>query len=156
MQQQVAVYSGSFDPITLGHVDIIRRGAGLFDRLLVAVGDNPAKRYRFARDRRVAMVEEACRGLDNVGVVAFSGLLVHAVRDLGGTVILRGLRALSDFDTELRYGLANRELSGLETLFLLASAPQMHVSSSLVKEIHDNGGDVAHLVPPCVLEELRR
>lgn len=151
---KVAVYAGSFDPITLGHVDVIARGSALFEAVVVAVGNNPAKRYRFELDRRCALIREACAELPNVRVEPFTGLLVDAVRRMEGAVILRGLRASADFDAELPYGLANRELSGVETLFLVASPSLMHVSSSLVKEVHDNGGDVSRMVPSVVLRAL--
>jgi pantetheine-phosphate adenylyltransferase len=152
---RTAVYAGSFDPITVGHLDIIARGAALFDGVVVAVGNHPAKRYRFDLEQRCGLIRAACAALPNVRVEPFTGLLVHAVQRFGGAVILRGLRASADFDAELPYGLANRQLSGVETLFLLASPAQVHVSSSLVKEIHDNGGDVAKMVPPVVLDALR-
>lgn len=152
---RVALYAGSFDPVTVGHVDVIARGATLFDRLIVGVGLNPAKRYLFDGDERVALVREATSDLGNVEVVSFSGLLVDTARDLGADVLLRGLRALSDFDLEFRNGLANRDLSGIETLFLLSSPDHIYVSSSLVKEIASNGGDVSRLVPPHVQRALQ-
>ncbi|MEZ4319079.1 MAG: pantetheine-phosphate adenylyltransferase [Myxococcota bacterium] len=150
-----AIYAGSFDPLTNGHVDVIRRGAALFDEVLVAVGDNPAKKYTFDRPRREALLAEAVAGVPNVGVIAFSGLLVDVCRKHDANVILRGLRALSDFDLEFRNGLANRDLTGIETLFLLTEPENIFVSSSLVKEIHFNGGDVSRYVPANVLEALR-
>jgi pantetheine-phosphate adenylyltransferase len=154
MSTRVAIYAGSFDPPTLGHVDVIRRGALLFDELIVAVGDNPAKRYWFDTDRRCSLLKESCGDVDNVRVMAFSGLLVHAARDTGASVILRGLRALSDFDLEFRNGLANRDLAGIETLFLLTEPNFIFVSSSLVKEIAQNGGDVSRYVPPPVFDAI--
>jgi pantetheine-phosphate adenylyltransferase len=153
---RIAVYAGSFDPITVGHLDVIRRGALLYDTLVVAVGHNPAKRYLFDVERRCALVREVCEGVPNVQVEPFSGLLVHKARDLGASVILRGLRGAADFDTEYRYGLANRDLSGIETVFLLSAAELVYVSSSLVKEIGSHGGDVSRLVPPQVLHALRQ
>jgi pantetheine-phosphate adenylyltransferase len=153
---RVAIYPGSFDPATDGHVDVIRRGAGLFDRLLVAVGHNPAKRYWFDREERRQMISEATAEFPNVEVVTFEGLLVDACKQLGAPVILRGLRALSDFDLEFRNGLANRDLSGVETLFLLTDPQNIFVSSSLVREIAQNGGDVSHYVPPSVLRAIEK
>lgn len=150
-----AVYAGSFDPITLGHCDVIRRGALLFDRLVVAVGHNPAKRYLFDLDTRRGFVEASIAHLPGVTVVPFDGLLVETARQVGAQVILRGLRALSDFDTEFRYGLANRDLSGIETLFLLSDPDLIYVSSSLVREIAVHGGDVSRYVPPVVDAALR-
>lgn len=149
-----ALYPGSFDPPTLGHVDIARRGAAMFAEVIVAVGHNPAKRPWLDLDTRVALVREACAGLANVRVVSFSGLLVTACRDHGADVILRGLRAASDFDSEFRYGLANRDLSGVETVFLPADPRHVFLSSSIVREIVGGGGDVSAYVPPCVLRVI--
>jgi pantetheine-phosphate adenylyltransferase len=146
-----AVYAGSFDPITLGHLDIIKRASGLFDHLVVAIGNNPAKRYWFDLEQRKAMLQDACAGLDTVSVVCFSGLLIHLCENEGANVIVRGLRALSDFDLEFRNGLANRDMTGIETVFLLSDPKHIFVSSSLVKEIAQNGGDVRKYVPPGVL-----
>lgn len=149
-----AIYPGSFDPITLGHVDVLRRGSKLFDEVILAVGNNPAKRYRLDLDTRCRLAEEAAAGVSGVRIVPFQGLLVDTCKQLGVDVILRGLRALSDFDTEFRYGLANRDLSGIETMFLLSAPENVYVSSSLVKEIYANGGDVTRLVPGPVLHAL--
>ena len=152
---RIAIYPGSFDPVTNGHLDIIRRGAGLFDEIIVAVGDNPSKRnYWFDLEARCALVRSATEGLPNVRVVSFQGLMVQAARQLGATAILRGVRALADFDAEFRNGLANRDLSGMETLFLLADPAHIFVSSSLVKEIASNGGDVDAYVPPEVAKAI--
>lgn len=150
-----AIYAGSFDPPTLGHVDVVRRGAALFDELVVAVGNNPAKRYWFDLEERESIVQEAISDVPNARVVRFSGLLVDAANDHGASVILRGLRALSDFDLEFRNGLANRDLAGIETLFLLTEPELIFVSSSLVKEIAINGGDVSRYVPAHVHERIQ-
>ena len=151
-----AIYAGSFDPITLGHLDIIQRASRLFDRLTVAVGNNPAKRYMFDRAQREAHVQSVCSDINNVEVVSFSGLLIHACQREGATVIVRGLRALSDFDFEFRNGLANRDMTGIETVFLLSDPKQIFVSSSLVKEIAVNGGDVSRYVPEIVLDAFAK
>lgn len=156
MARRVAMYAGSFDPPTMGHLDVIKRGSVLFDEVLVAAGNNPAKKYWFELAEREALLRDALRDITNVRVVAFSGLLVDACRDHGATVILRGLRALSDFDMEFRNGLANRDLAGIETLFLLTEPRNIFVSSSLVKEIAINGGDVSRYVPPATLVAIRR
>lgn len=155
MSSRTAIYAGSFDPLTLGHLDVIRRGAALYDELVVAVGMNPAKRYWFDPDERVDMVRKATAELSSVRVVSFEGLLVDAARAHGAQVILRGLRALADFEPEFRYGLANRDLADIETLFILSDPEFVFVSSSLVKEIHVNGGDVSRYVPEGVLDALR-
>jgi len=155
MSTRTAIYAGSFDPPTIGHVDVIHRGAALFDELVVAVGNNPKKNYFFDLEQRAGLVRESVQD-DNVRVVAFSGLLVHAAEANNAQVILRGLRALSDFDLEFRNGLANRDLTGIETLFLLTEPENIFVSSSLVKEIAMNGGDVGKYVTPGVLSAIRK
>jgi pantetheine-phosphate adenylyltransferase len=152
---QIALYAGSFDPITLGHLDVVRRTARLFDRVIVAVGNNPAKRYFFELQERQRLVSEVCRGLDGVEVHTFEGLLVDACRDHGAEVIVRGLRSGADFDVEFRYGLANRSLTGVETVFLCADPAHLFVSSSIVKEVAMHGGDVSAMVPPVVLRAIR-
>ncbi|MCA9571404.1 MAG: pantetheine-phosphate adenylyltransferase [Myxococcales bacterium] len=154
---RTAIYAGSFDPVTLGHLDVIKRGARLFDRLVVAVGNNPGKRYLFELEERQRFVREAVGdSCPNVEVHAFRGLLVDAAARLDADVVLRGLRALSDFDIEFRNGLANRSLTGIETFFLLADPALIYVSSSIVREIALHGGDTSHLVPSVVVEPLRR
>jgi pantetheine-phosphate adenylyltransferase len=155
MASRIAVYAGSFDPPTQGHVDVIERGAALFDELVVAVGHNPAKKYWFDVSERVELVRASVTAT-NVRVAPFEGLLVDFARVNRGTVLLRGLRALSDFELEFRNGLANRDLSGLETLFLLTDPRHVFVASSLVKEIAQNGGDVARYVPGPVLAAIAR
>jgi pantetheine-phosphate adenylyltransferase len=149
-----AIYAGSFDPVTLGHTDLIHRASPLFESLMVAVGNNPAKRYTFDLEKRCELVRESTADLPNVEVAPFTGLLVHTAAKLDATVILRGLRALSDFDLEFRNGLANRDLSGIETMFLLSDPELIYVSSSLVKEIASNGGDPGRYVPPNVAAAL--
>jgi pantetheine-phosphate adenylyltransferase len=150
----IAIYPGSFDPPTLCHVDVVTRGSKLFDEVVVAVGYNPLKRGWFDVAERIALLEGALAGVPGVRVASFEGLLVDAARVHGAHVILRGLRAFSDFDLEFRNGLANRDLTGIETLFLLTDPRNVHVSSSLVREIAQNGGDVARYVPPNVLAAI--
>jgi pantetheine-phosphate adenylyltransferase len=146
-----AIYAGSFDPLTNGHVDLVTRGLGLFDELVVAIGVNPAKRGLFTVEERQALIRAV---IPDVEVVAFEGLLVDAARAHGANVLLRGVRTMSDFELEYRNGLANRDLAGIETLFLLADPALSFVSSSLIKEIASNGGDVSRYVPEPVLEPL--
>ncbi len=148
---RVAIYPGSFDPPTHGHLDVIRRGASLFDELIVGVGNNTSKKYWFDAHERQQMLRQCCSSLPNVRVEAFSGLLVDACQTLGASVILRGLRAIGDFDMEFRNGLANRDLAGIETIFLLSEPGNVFVSSSLVREITSFGGDVSRYVPAEVL-----
>lgn len=152
---RVAIYPGSFDPPTLGHVDVIRRGALLFDELVVAVGNNPVKKYWFDFDQRLELLRAVTSDVPNIRIASFKGLLIDACKQENASVILRGLRALSDFDMEFRNGLANRDLSGIETLFLLTDPANIFVSSSLVKEIAMNGGDVSRYVAPPVLAAIR-
>ena len=150
-----AMYAGSFDPPTNGHVDIVRRGAALFDELIVGIGSNPAKRYAFDAERRRTLFEACVTDLPNVRVVGFEGLVVEAAAKVGAQVLLRGIRTASDLDLEFRNGLANRDLSGVETLFLLTDPDHIFVSSSLVREIAKFGGDISKYVPPAVAEAMK-
>jgi len=153
---QIAVYPGSFDPPTNGHVDIMRRAAARFDRLIVGVGRNSTKTELFSVDDRVEMLRAEAQGLGNVEVTAFGGLLVEFVRQCGATVVVRGLRAMSDFESEFQVALANRELAPeIETMFLMTSAEHMFVSSSIVKEIAELGGPILGFVSPAVAQRLQ-
>jgi len=152
--RQAAVYPGVFDPLTLGHLDIIKRGAALFDRLVVAVASNPAKRSLFASEERLAMVREATEDVGGVIVDAYEGLTVEFVERCGASVILRGLRQHSDFEYEYQLALTNRTLSGVETLFVMADEKTAYISSRLVREVASLGGDVSALVPANVLAAL--
>jgi pantetheine-phosphate adenylyltransferase len=149
-----AVCPGSFDPVTNGHVDVINRAAGLYDELVVAVLVNPDKAGLFPVDERMELLREAVTDLPNVVVDSFQGLLVDYCRTHDVPVIVKGLRAVSDFEYELQMAQMNRELAGIETLFV-PTAPQVgHLSSSLVKQIAMLGGDVSRLVPKAVLDRL--
>ncbi|KQS73199.1 pantetheine-phosphate adenylyltransferase [Modestobacter sp. Leaf380] len=149
-----AVCPGSFDPVTNGHVDVISRSAALYDELVVAVLVNPGKAGLFDVEERMALLREATAHLPNVTVDSFSGLLVQWCQAHDVPVIVKGLRAVGDFEYELQMAQMNRELAGIETLFV-PTAPQVgHLSSSLVKQIAAFGGDVAHLVPAAVNERL--
>ena len=155
MNQKIAVYAGSFDPITLGHFDIVKRGASLFDRLIIAVGINPKKRYTFKIEERIALIEDAVKDLDNVEVCSFTGLLVHFCQKVEASIILRGLRAATDFDFEFQIGLANMDMAPqIETVFLLAEPQNIFISSSLVKEIAFNGGKVDQYLPSLSLKMI--
>jgi pantetheine-phosphate adenylyltransferase len=152
----VAVYPGSFDPLTNGHLDIIRRGTRLFDRLLVAVLENEGKSALFTVAERVELIARCTEDLPAVEVHSFSGLLVDFMRRHGATVVVRGIRAIADYEYELQMALMNRELNPMsETIFMLPAVEFTYVSSRLVKEVFRLGGDVARLVPPPVLESLR-
>jgi pantetheine-phosphate adenylyltransferase len=149
-----AVCPGSFDPVTNGHVDVINRAAALYDELVVAVLVNPGKAGLFSVDERMELLREAVADLPNVTVDSFQGLLVDYCRGHDIPVIVKGLRAVSDFEYELQMAQMNRELAGVETLFV-PTAPQVgHLSSSLVKQVAQFGGDVSHLVPKAVNERL--
>ena len=149
-----AVCPGSFDPVTNGHVDVIQRAAGLYDELVVAVLVNPGKAGLFSVDERMELLREAVADLPNVVVDSFSGLLVDYCLRHDLPVVVKGLRAVGDFEYELQMAQMNRELAGIETLFV-PTAPQVgHLSSSLVKQIATFGGDVSKLVPKAVYDRL--
>ncbi len=138
---RVAVFTGTFDPMTLGHLDVIRRGRQLFDRLIVAVGVNPNKQSLFTVDERVALAGRVVRPYADVEVVTFEGLTVHYVRRIGAKVILRGVRTLSDMEYEFGMTLTNQRLDpGIETVFLMADGEYSHISSSLIKQVAKYGG----------------
>jgi len=152
----VAIYPGSFDPITTGHLDVIERGSRLFDRLVVSVLRNEAKLPLFSVEERIEMLTEAVRPFDNVEIDCFDGLLADYALRREATVILRGIRAISDYENELQMALMNRRLQpGLETVFLLAGEAFSFISSRLVKEVISLGGNIAGLVPPLVEQRLR-
>lgn len=151
-----AVYAGSFDPFHLGHEDIVRRGLGLFEEVLVAVGTNPRKVYLFSAEERLAMARDALSGLARVEVEPFSGLVVDHARRRGATVLLRGLRLPSDFEFEHQMAVANRSLApSIETVLLLAVPEYAFLSSTLIREIATNRGDVSRYVLPIVDRRLR-
>jgi len=143
-----ALFAGSFDPVTLGHVDIVRRCAAIFPEVVVGVAHNQAKRTWFDVAERVALMSEAVAGIDGVVVEPIEGLLVHAARKLGATVLVRGIRGAADLDLELRNGHANRDLADIETVLIPTAPKWSFVSSSLVKEIASHGGDTAPYLPP--------
>ena len=149
-----AVCPGSFDPVTNGHLDIISRASGLFDEVVVAVGVNKSKNRLFTPDERIDMLRTACEPYPNVSVDGFTGLLTDFCRVRGIPSIVKGLRAVSDFDYELQMAQMNRQLAGVETLFVPTSATYSYLSSSLLKEVASLGGDVAGLVPDSVAVRL--
>jgi pantetheine-phosphate adenylyltransferase len=150
-----AVCPGSFDPVTNGHLDIIGRAAALFDEVTVMIAFNGNKAGLFTVDERMEMLQEVTAGWPNVVVDSFSGLLVDFCRDRGIPAVVKGLRAVSDFDYELQMAQMNRQLGGVETLFVPTSATYSYLSSSLLKEVAALGGDVAGLVPDVVATRLR-
>jgi pantetheine-phosphate adenylyltransferase len=150
------VCPGSFDPVTNGHIDIITRAASLFDEVVVAVGINAAKRRMFTADERIGMLTTACRDFDNVRIDGFDGLLTDFCKQHDVHAIVKGLRAVSDFDYELQMAQMNSSLAAIETVFVPTSPEYSFLASSLVKEVATYGGDVSSLVPPFVLEALTR
>jgi pantetheine-phosphate adenylyltransferase len=151
------VYPASFDPITNGHLDIAERASRMFDELTVGVYDRPMKSLLFSIEERLRLTCEALRHLKNVQVKTYSGLTVKFARDQGAGYVVRGLRALSDFEWELQLSLANHSLdSGIETICLMASQEHSFLSSSMLKEIALNGGNIDHLAPPCVVEAMSK
>ena len=149
-----AVCPGSFDPPTLGHLDIVARATALFDEVVVAVGVNASKRRLFSPEERIAMLEQLCADLGNVRVEGFSGLLTEYCREQDAQAVVKGLRAGADFDYELQMAQMNFHLTGVETVFLPTSPQHSFVSSTLVKEVASLGGDVSALVPADVLPLL--
>jgi len=153
----IAIYPGSFDPITSGHLDVIERGSRLFDRLIVAILLNDEKDPLFSVEERMEMLREVLSAFPNVEVDHFEGLLVDYASARGATVLLRGIRAISDYEKELQMALMNRRLRPeIETLFLMAGEAHSFISSRLVKEIIGLGGNIAGLVPPSVEVRLRK
>lgn len=154
---RTAVFTGMFDPITLGHLDVIRRGRLLFEHLVVGIGVNPSKAAMFGIDERVELARRVVAPFDNVSVEAFDELAVHFVRRIGARVILRGLRTLSDMEYEFGMSLTNQRLEpSVETVFLMADGEYSHVSSSLIKQIARYGGteSLASFVPPEIIEPI--
>lgn len=152
-----ALVPGSFDPVTNGHLDIIERAAGMFDHILVAVARNSSKTPLFSVEERMEMLREACASRTNVTVDTFEGLLVDYALARGATVIVKGLRAVSDFEYELQMALMNRRLNNsVETVFMMTGAEYSYLSSSIVKEIARLGGSVEGLVPNSVGQRLRK
>jgi pantetheine-phosphate adenylyltransferase len=154
---KVAVYPGSFDPFTNGHLDVVDRALGIFDRLIVAVAANPDKRQPlFTVDERVKLIRESLKIRERVEVTSFTGLTVEFARSRGATTLVKGLRAYSDFDAELQQALMNRKLApDIHTVFLMSSFTHIFVSSSILKDIASYGGKVGDLVPPPVARALK-
>jgi pantetheine-phosphate adenylyltransferase len=155
--QRIVLYPGTFDPVTNGHLDVVQRAARLFDRVIVAVGVNSNKKPAFTVDERLDHLRRVCTGIAGVEVSCFSGLLTLAVQNLGAVAVIRGLRAVSDFEYEFQMALMNRELSPqCETVFLMPSPGCSFVSSTMIREIARLGGDVSPFVPPQICDEVVR
>jgi pantetheine-phosphate adenylyltransferase len=152
----LAVYAGSFDPITLGHLDLIDRSTALFDEVVVAVGRHATKKAFFTFQERVELLREVTKHIPNVRIESFDGLLIHFCENIGARVIVRGLRAATDFEYELQIAHANADMAPrVDTVFLPTRTRYGFVSASLVREIASHGGDVSHYAPPAVCEALK-
>ena len=151
----LAVYAGSFDPITLGHLDLVERSSKLFDEVVVAVGRHATKKAFFSFEERLSLIREVTKEMPNVRLDSFDGLLIHFCERIGARVIVRGLRAVTDFEYELQIAHANADMvPRIDTVFLPTRTKYGFVSSSLVREIASHGGDVSHYAPPVVCEAL--
>lgn len=152
----IGIYPGSFDPITYGHIDVIKRSAKLFNRLIVAVMTNPQKKPLFTVKERIKLIEHSIKSLPNVEVDSFNGLLVDFAKKKNARVIVKGLRAVSDFEYELQMALMNKKLDNeMETIFIMTNSKYSYLSSSVVKEVASFGGCVKGLVPSLVEKELK-
>jgi pantetheine-phosphate adenylyltransferase len=157
MGKRIAVYPGSFDPITYGHVDLVRRGARIFDEIYVAISVNVGKAPLFTKEERLKLVQQSTRGIKNCRVVAYDGLVVDFCRKIGACAILRGIRTVTDFDYEFQIALTNRSFApNIETVFVMPAEELSYISSSLVKEAVAMGGNVSNFVPPAVNKALIR
>jgi len=158
MQKKIiAIYPGTFDPVTLGHIDIMRRALKIFDKVIIAVALNPKKDPLFSLEKRVNFIKEATKNLKNLEVLPFDNLLISLAHSKNASVVIKGLRAISDFEFELQMGLMNRTLDEkIETLFMIPSQEFSFLSSNLVKETARHDGDVSKLVPKIVFEELKK
>ena len=156
MEEKIAVYPGSYDPLTNGHIDIIERGLSLFDKIIVAALKNPAKTYLFSIQERIDMLSNTFKNNNKIKVDYFEGLLVDYIKKHKATTIVRGLRAISDFEIEFQMALMNRKITPeIETIFLVPSINYSFLSSRLVKEIYQLGGEVSSLVPGMVDVKLK-
>lgn len=155
MSCRIAICPGSFDPVTFGHLDIITRAAKMFDRLIIVVAANGAKHCSFTPDERVGMIKKCIHGIDNAQVVHYDGLLADYAADCGATAIVKGLRAMSDFEYEFQMALTNKKLNpNVETLFLTTASQNMYLSSSMVKQIASMGGDISSFVPEAIKQDI--
>ncbi len=155
--QKIAIYPGSFDPITLGHLDVLRDGAKMFDKVIIAVAENSAKSGMYSVEKRKELIKESVKDIPNVEVDSFEGLTIKYAKKKGATILLRGLRAVSDFEYEMQLSQSNRALcEDIKTVFLITRPEYNFISSSAVKEILNNGGDVSKFVPSEVVGMLEK
>lgn len=153
----IAIYPGTFDPITFGHIDILVRASKIFKKVIAVVAENPHKNPVFTAKERLEMVKEAIKNVPRIEAVTYRGLIAQCLRDLGATAIIRGLRALSDFDYEFQMAFTNRNINAkAETIFLMPSAKYVYLNSTMVKEIANLGGDVGAFVPGHVMKMLMK
>ena len=153
---RIAIYPGSFDPVTLGHIDITKRGLKLFDRIIVTILINPSKKSLFTIDERLEMLNESMAGMENIEFATYDGLLVDYAQQRGAHAVLRGMRAVSDFEYEFQLALMNRKLNReVETVFFMTGLRWIFTSSSIIKEAARFGGDVSDMVPPCVDKRIK-
>ena len=156
MSEKIAVYPGTFDPITNGHLSIVNRALKIFDKLIIAILNNPQKRPLFTREERILMIEEVLKSKSNVEVDSFDGLLVDYVIKKNSNVVLRGIRALSDFEFEFQMALMNRKLNrDVQSIFLMTDYKWFYISSTIIKEAASFNGDISGLVPPIVCKKLK-
>lgn len=154
--QRIAIYPGSFDPVTYGHIDIAKRSLKLFDRIIIAILHNPGKHSLFTVKERLEMLDESMSGIDNIEFDTFDGLLVDYAQQRNANAVLRGMRAVSDFEYEFQLALMNRKLNReIETVFLMTGLRWIFTSSSIIKEAARFGGDVSDMVPPGVNQRLK-
>ena len=152
---KIAVFPGSFDPITLGHYDIIKRGISLFDKIIVAIGVNAEKKYMFTLEERLSFIRESFKDEPKIEVITYEGLTIDLCKKVGAKFILRGLRNPADFEFEKAIAHTNRQLSKIETVFLLTAAKTSYISSSIVRDVLRNGGDYTILVPDSVRVKVK-
>lgn len=155
MRQGVGVYPGSFDPVTNGHLELIERAAQVFPKVIVAVLNNPAKRGFFSTQERLRLLRKACAHLPTLEIDSFEGLLVDYMKKMDAGIVIRGLRPVTDFESEFLMAQVNRQMApNIETLFMMTSPQHAYISSSIVREVGEFGGDISSFVPPSILEDV--